>query len=75
MKIAIMCELKGRELQFLTILKKKLEIDSHEVKLIPQRVLVGKKIRKFKPHLIIVNGLRSDSSYIEQIYEPKKMFN
>ncbi len=74
-KIAIMCELKERELQFLTILKKKLEVHDYKVKIIPQRIWCGFALLKFKPDIIIVNGLRSESSYISQIYIPKKLFN
>ena len=73
MKIAIMCELPRRELQFLIILKSKLEHFGHEVKLIPQRLPLIIKLLKFKPDIIVVNGLRSYSSYVNQIYIPKKL--
>jgi hypothetical protein len=75
MRIAIICEFKERELLFLTILKQKLEIDNHEVKIIPSRLLTGWKLLLFKPDVVIVNGLRSEKSYIKQIYTPKKLYN
>jgi len=68
-----MCELPRRELQFLIILKSKLEHFGHEVKLIPQRLPLIIKLLKFKPDIIVVNGLRSYSSYVNQIYIPKKL--
>ena len=73
MKIIIMCELPQRELQFLTILKTKLEILGHEVELISQRLPHILNILKFSPDIIIVNGLRSYSSYINQIFIPKTL--
>ena len=73
MKIIIMCELPQRELQFLTILKTKLEILGHDVALISQRLPHVLNILKFSPDIIIVNGLRSYSSYINQIFIPKTL--
>lgn len=75
LKVAIICELKNRELQFLSILKKKLELSGYEARIIPQRILCGIKILKYRPDIIIVNGLRSSSNFYRQILIPKKLFN
>lgn len=74
-RIAITCELKERELLFLTILKKKLEEKGYDVKLIDARILCGLKLIKFKPDIVIVNGLRGDRNLFKQILVPKRLFN
>ncbi|MEX0686769.1 MAG: hypothetical protein WD267_03945 [Balneolales bacterium] len=74
-RIAITAELKERELLFLLILKIKLESQGHIVKFIETRLLCGLKILKFKPDIIIVNGLRSKSNLYKQILIPKMLFD
>ena len=73
--VAIICELKERELQFLSVLKKKIELTGYKVKIIPQKILCGLKILIFKPDIIIINGLRSDNSFYRQILIPKIVFH
>jgi len=70
-KVAILCELKERELQFLSILKLKLEYAGFNAQIIPQRIFPGIKLLLFRPDIIIINGLRSDSSFYKQILIPK----
>jgi hypothetical protein len=73
-RVAIMCELKERELQFLVILSRKLELEGFEVEIVPQRIFCGTRLMLFKPDIIIVNGLRSDSSLYRQVLFPKIRF-
>lgn len=73
-RIAIIIELKERELSFLSILKKKLESNGYNVRLIPQRSFCGTRLLLFKPDFILINGLRSKHNFIKQILVPKILF-
>lgn len=73
-KVAIIIELKERELSFLSILKKKLEYEGYKVKLVPQRLFCGIRILLFRPDYILINGLRSDHNFVPQILMPKILF-
>lgn len=73
-RIAIIIELKERELSFLSILKKKLESNGYNVRLIPQRSFCGTRLLFFKPDFILINGLRSKHNFIKQILVPKILF-
>jgi hypothetical protein len=73
-RIAIIIELKERELSFLSILKKKLEFNGYNVRLIPQRSFCGTRLLFFKPDFILINGLRSKYNFIKQILVPKILF-
>ena len=73
-RIAIIIELKERESSFLSILKKKLEFNGYNVRLIPQRSFCGTRLLLFKPDFILINGLRSKHNFIKQILVPKILF-
>lgn len=75
MKIGIIIEVLKRELPFLSILKLRLEMEGHEVELIPFRYMCFHKIRKFKPDVLVTNGIRSDGYMYEEICYTKQHFN
>lgn len=75
-RIAIIIELKKRELSFLAILKTLLEKQGYNVKFISFRNHCTLSILKFRPDIILINGLRTTySPFVSQIYLPKKLFN
>ncbi len=75
MRIGIIIEVKKREITFLSILKKRLEIEGHNVKLISFRYKCHHQIKKFRPDVLMVNGLRHVMPYAyEQMYLPKKQY-
>lgn len=74
MKIGIIIEVLKRELPFLSILKKRLELEGHEVKLITFRSMCFHQIRKFRPDILVTNGIRSDRYMFEEIAYTKKYF-
>lgn len=75
-RIAIILELKKREMPFMSILQDLLLKKGYDVKLIPFRSLVTYHLLSYKPDIVMINGLRTaDPCLISQIYIPKKMFN
>lgn len=74
MKIGIIIEVLKRELPFLSILKKRLELEGHEVKLITFRSMCFHQIRNFRPDILVTNGIRSDRYMFEEIAYTKKHF-
>ncbi len=74
MKIGIIIEVLKRELPFLSILKKRLELEGHEVKLITFRSMCFHQIRQFRPDILVTNGIRSDKYMYEEIAYTKKHF-
>ena len=74
MRIGIIIEVLKRELPFLSILKKRLELEGHEVKLIPFRSMCFWKIRQFRPEILVTNGIRSDKYMYEEIAYTKQHF-
>lgn len=73
-RIAIILELKNRELPYFVLLKEMLERQGHVVKIISFRSACSAQLLLFRPNVVLVNGLRSYDSYIKQIYIPKKLF-
>jgi len=73
-RIAIIVELKERDLLPSVLLKYALTQRKHTVLLVSHYDLVGTNLLLFRPDIIIVNGLRSDENYITQIMLPKKIF-
>lgn len=74
-KIAIIVEVKKREMPFMSILNEVLKIKGYNVRLIPFRSMCTWKLLFFKPDIILINGLRTiDPYFIKQIYIPKKLF-
>jgi hypothetical protein len=73
-KIAIIVELKERDLLPSVLLEYALSQRNHTVLLVSHYDLVGTNLLLFRPDIIIVNGLRSDENYITQIMMPKKLF-
>ena len=74
-RIAIVVEVKKRELPFMCILREVLKQKGYEVKLIPFRSLCTWRILAFRPDVVLVNGLRHEFPYaISQMYLPKKLF-
>lgn len=74
-RIAIIVELKKREMSYLSILKKLLEERGYRVKFISFKNLCTWSLVKFRPDIILINGLRTTySPFVSQIYIPKKLF-
>ena len=73
-RIAIILELKNRELPYFVLLKEMLEQQGHKVKLISFRSACSVQLLLFRPQIVLVNGLRSYDSYIKQMYIPKRLF-
>ena len=74
-RIAIILEVKKRELPFLSILQEILARKGYTVKLIPFRVLCTWRLLLFRPDIVVVNGLRHEFPYfISQVFMPKKLF-
>lgn len=74
-RIAIILELKKRELPFLVILKSLLEKNGYKVKFISFRNHCTISLMMFRPDIIMINGLRTTySPFVSQIYLPKKLF-
>jgi len=74
-RVAIIVELKKRELPFLVILKSLLEKKGYYVKFISFRNHCTISLMKFRPDIILINGLRTTySPFVSQIYLPKKLF-
>lgn len=75
-RIAIIIEVKKRELPFFSILDEVLKKEGYEVKLIPFRSMCTWRLLKFQPDIILVNGLRTTNPYYyKQIAIPKQFFN
>ena len=74
MKIGIIIEVLKRELPFLSILQKKLELEGHEVKLISFLSMCFHQIREFKPDILVTNGIRSDKYMLEEICYTKQHY-
>ena len=74
-RIAIIIEVKNRELSFFSILEEVLTIEGYEVKLIPFRSLSLLRLVKFRPDIVVVNGIRTNYPYYyTQIALPKQLF-
>lgn len=75
-KIAIIIEVKKRELPFFSILEDILTTEGFNVKLIPFRSMCTWRLLKFRPDIILVNGIRTTYPYYySQIALPKQLFN
>lgn len=73
-RIAIILELKNRELPYFVLLKEMLEKQGHTVKLISFRSACSVQLLLFNPQIVVVNGLRSYESYLKQMYIPKRLY-
>ncbi len=74
-RVAIIVELKNRELPFLVILKSLLEKKGYYVKFISFRNHCTISLMRFRPDIILINGLRTTyTPFVSQIYLPKKNF-
>lgn len=74
-RIAIIIEVKKRELPFFSILEEVLSIEGYEVKIIPFRSFSLLKLLKFRPDIVVVNGIRTTYPYYyTQIALPKQLF-
>lgn len=74
-RIAIIVEVKKREMPFMSILQEALKQKGFKVKLISFRSMCTWKILFFRPDVVLVNGLRTEDPYfIKQVYLPKKCF-
>lgn len=74
-RVAIIIEVKKRELPFLSILQEILVQKGYRVKLIPFRVLCTWRLLLFRPDIVVVNGLRHEFPYfVSQVFMPKKLF-
>lgn len=74
-KIAIIVEVKKREMPFFSVLQKYLEDSNYKVELIPFRSMCAWRLIKFRPDIVVVNGIRTIYPYfIKQIYIPKLLF-
>lgn len=74
-RIAIIVEVKKREMPFMSILHDVLAKKGYRVKLIPFRSLCTWRLMAFRPDIVLVNGLRHENPYfIKQVYIPKKLF-
>lgn len=74
-RIAIIIEVKKREMPFMSILQEVLKHRGYEVKLIPFRSLCTWRLISFRPDIVLINGLRHENPYfIKQVYIPKKLF-
>lgn len=75
-KVAIIIEVKKRELPFFCILEEILIKEGYEVKLIPFRSMCTWRLLKFRPDIIMVNGIRhADPYFYSQIALPKRLLN
>lgn len=75
-RIAIIIEVKKRELSFLSILEEFLLKEGYEVLLVPFRSLSTWRLLKFRPDIVVVNGIRTTNPYYyKQIALPKQLFN
>lgn len=75
-RIAIIIEVKKRELPFFSILEEVLKKEGYEVKLISFRSMCTWHILCFRPDIIIVNGIRTTDPYFYgQIALPKYLFS
>ena len=73
-RIAIIVEIKERDLLPSVLLKYALTQRKHTVLLVSHYDLVGTNLLLFRPDIVIVNGLRSNKNYVTQIMLPKKIF-
>ena len=74
-RVAIIVEVKKREMPFMSILKGILQQKGYKVKLIPFRSLCTWRLLFFRPDVVVINGLRNVYPYfVGQIYIPKKLF-
>lgn len=74
-RVAIIVEVKKREMPFMSILKAALKNKGYIIKLIPFRSLCTWHILFFRPDIVIINGLRHDDPFfIKQVYIPKRLF-
>jgi len=74
-RVAIIVEVKKREMPFMSILQEVLKHKGYEVKLIPFRSLCTWRLIGFRPDIVLINGLRHEDPYfIKQVYIPKKLF-
>lgn len=74
-RIAIIVEVKKREMPFMSILQEVLKHKGYEVKLVPFRSLCTWRLMFFHPDIVLINGLRHEDPYfIKQVYIPKKLF-
>ncbi len=74
-RIAIIVEVKKREMPFMCILQEVLKKKGYDVKLIPFRSMCTWRLILFRPNIILINGLRHEYPYfINQVYIPKKLF-
>lgn len=74
-RIAIIIEVKKRELPFLSIMDEILKLEGYNVKLIPFRSLCTWRLLLFRPNIVLINGLRHTYPYfISQVALPKKLF-
>lgn len=75
-RIAIIIEVKKRELPFLSILTKMLLIKGYNVKLIPFCSMCSIRLLKFRPDIVVINGLRTTNPcFYSQIFLPKRFFS
>lgn len=75
-RIAIILEVKKRELPFLSILEYILTKEGYDVKLIPFRSMSVWRLLRFRPDIILVNGIRTTDPYFyNQIALPKQLFH
>ena len=75
-KIAIIIEVTKRELPFFSILEDILTTEGFKVKLIPFRSMCTWRLLRFRPDIILVNGIRTTYPYYySQIALPKQLFN
>lgn len=74
-RIAIIVEVKKREMPFMSILREVLMYKGYEVKLVPFRSLCTWRLISFRPDIVLINGLRHENPYfIKQVFIPKKLF-
>lgn len=74
-RIAIIVEVKKREMPFMSILQEVLKHKGYKVKLIPFRSLCTWRLICFRPDIVLINGLRHEIPYfIKQVFIPKKLF-
>lgn len=73
-RIAVIVEVKKRELPFFSILENILILEGYDVKLIPFHSLCAWRLLKFRPDIIVVNGIRTtEHNYYSQIALPKQL--
>lgn len=74
-RIAIIMEVKKRELPFFCILKKLLMKEGFDAKIIPFRSICTWRLLFYRPDIVIVNGIRTTYPYAySQIFLPKILF-